>query len=92
MNAHPENDRVRRAALAILHYLRDHPNAKDSAKGIAQWWIGENREVVEKALAFLVQSEVLVKKRHHYQLAHKLSETQGEALLQRVLHDLQEPG
>ncbi len=81
---------MRRATLAILHYLRDHPQAKDSAKGIAQWWIGEKREVVEKALAFLVESGVLMKKRHHYQLSNKHSQVPGADRLKRMLRDLEE--
>lgn len=84
-----DNDGVRRAVLAILHYLRDHPQAKDSAKGIAQWWIDEKREVVEKALAFLVQSGVLIKKRHHYQLAQQLSPAHGPGQLESLIRDLQ---
>lgn len=64
-----ENHAVRRVIIAILHYLRDHPLAKDSAQGIAKWWIGEERELVEKALAFLVKEGVMQKKRHFYQIA-----------------------
>ncbi len=92
MIARPENDSVRRAALAILHYLRDHPNAKDSAKGITQWWIGEKREVVEKALVFLVQSGVLMKKRHHYHLAYRHSKARGEKNIEGMLRELQGNG
>jgi len=92
LTSYPENDNVRRVILAILHYLRDHPQAKDSAKGIAQWWLGEKREVVEKALAYLERSGVLIKKRHHYQLADKLSPAQGEDWLERMLRDLQGRG
>lgn len=55
--------------MAILHYLRDHPSAKDSAGGIAKWWVDEEREVVEKALTLLVQEGIIKKQRHVYQLA-----------------------
>ncbi|MDZ7268452.1 MAG: hypothetical protein ONB48_12020 [candidate division KSB1 bacterium] len=58
-----------RIAIAILHYLRDHPQAKDSARGIAQWWVGEDRDAVEQALAVLLREGILVKRRHLYQLA-----------------------
>jgi hypothetical protein len=63
-----ENYRVRKSAIAILHYLRDHPQAKDGVEGIAQWWIGEEREIVEKALALLVKEGVIEKREHVYQL------------------------
>lgn len=56
-------------AIAILHYFRDHPSAKDSAAGIAKWWVGEEKEVVEKALALLMEEGVMKKRRHLYQLA-----------------------
>ena len=54
--------------MAILHHLRDHPTAKDSAAGIAKWWVGEERDTVEKALARLVEAGVMEKRRHVYQL------------------------
>ncbi len=59
---------MRKSAIAILHYLRDHPQAKDGVEGIAQWWIGEEREIVEKALALLVNEGVIEKREHVYQL------------------------
>jgi len=62
-----ENPEVRRVAIAILNYLRDHPQAKDSARGIAKWWVAEERDVVEKALALLVKEKVMEKRRHVYQ-------------------------
>lgn len=55
--------------MAILHYLRDHPQAKDSAKGIAQWWVEEKQEIVAKALALLVKEGVVEKRGHLYQIA-----------------------
>ena len=57
--------------MAILHYLRDHPTAKDSAAGIAKWWVGEAPELVEKALALLVKEGVIEKKRQLYQIARQ---------------------
>ncbi|MGH7597777.1 MAG: hypothetical protein ACREOI_15615 [bacterium] len=66
-----KNHEVRRVAMAILHYLGDHPSAKDSARGVAKWWVGEEREVVEKALALLVKEGVIEKKRHLYQLTQR---------------------
>lgn len=64
-----ENDDARRAAIAILQYLQDHPLAKDSLEGIAQWWVGQEQATVEKALKFLVKAGVLQKRRHLYRLA-----------------------
>ncbi len=63
-----ENDACR-IAIAILHYLRDHPQAKDSVTGISQWWVGEEKDAVEEALKILLREGFLVKRRHLYQLA-----------------------
>jgi hypothetical protein len=30
-------------ATAVMHYLRDHPQAMDSAQGIAEWWVKPQR-------------------------------------------------
>ena len=40
-------------ALMILDYIKHHPNAKDTAEGIAQWWVHQPAEVVEHALDLL---------------------------------------
>jgi hypothetical protein len=64
----PENNEVLRVAIAILGYWRDHPNAKDSAKGIAQYWVAEPEEIVHRALTILVEEGVITKHRNLYRL------------------------
>ncbi len=49
---------------AIRSYLSGHPEAADSAAGIAQWWLGElNGQVTvedtERALAELVEARMV---------------------------------
>jgi hypothetical protein len=34
-----DEDLVRFAAAAILHYLQQHPDSADTAEGIHEWWI-----------------------------------------------------
>lgn len=58
-----------RSAIALLDYWRAHPQAKDSATGIAQYWVGEAYETVHQALTLLVEEGVIEKRRHLYQLA-----------------------
>lgn len=45
---------------AILEYLDEHPDAVDSVRGIATWWLGRELSdipIVEAALARLVARE-----------------------------------
>ena len=60
---------IRRVAIAILQYLRDHPAASDTAEGIAKWWVSEDRIAVENALALLVKEGVVVREDNRYRLA-----------------------
>lgn len=41
---------ARRIALAILTYLIEHPEAKDSLAGIRLWWIDEPDQCSDKDL------------------------------------------
>jgi hypothetical protein len=43
-----------RVAIQILKYLEQRPNAKDTALGIAGWWVHQPLDLVEDALALLV--------------------------------------
>jgi Bacterial regulatory proteins, gntR family len=47
-----------RVAAAIRNYFALHPHAKDTAQGIAEWWLGDEAatsvEVVRRALRRLV--------------------------------------
>lgn len=54
-------------AAELLAYLRDHPEAADTADGITQWWIHRQRlavvrAAVEAALEELVESGHLVRR------------------------------
>ena len=55
-------------ALAVLTYLRMHPMAKDTARGIAEWWVSEELATVEKALVLLVGEGVVEKQSDVYRL------------------------
>jgi len=81
---------VCRVAIAVLNYLRDHPQAKDSAKGIAEWWVGEEKKIVEKALALLKQEGIIAKRRHLYQLAPNKTTLQDQRWIEKTIQQLQQ--
>lgn len=83
-----ENHNVCRVAIAILSYLGDHPLAKDSARGIAKWWVGEELNVVEKALALLVEEGMIEKKRHLYQLTSREASLNDRTSIDKALRQL----
>jgi len=53
----PQNQQLTEVAEAILRYLDEHPDAADTAEGIAQWWIPPHcradRRTVQSALEHL---------------------------------------
>jgi hypothetical protein len=51
---------ARRIALAILGYLLEHPEAKDSLAGIRLWWIEESDQCSDSDLR--LAAEVLVER------------------------------
>ncbi|HQY07119.1 MAG: hypothetical protein IPG57_10185 [Burkholderiales bacterium] len=59
-----DNSLVEQAARGVLSYLAAHPEAGDSAVGIAQWWLPMMQmdfslEVVQQALDQLVERGML---------------------------------
>jgi|WetSurMetagenome_2_1015567.scaffolds.fasta_scaffold227570_1 hypothetical protein len=67
-NENVKDDKIKQAAIQILLYLQKHPEAKDTAEGIAQWWIREDVKIVEKALQLLAEEGVIEKKASTYRL------------------------
>ena len=55
-------------AIEILTYLRMHPMAKDTIRGIAEWWVNEELSTVELALDLLEAEGVIEKKSDVYGL------------------------
>lgn len=54
-----QEDRVRITATQILRYLERHPDAMDTAEGIARWWVGEDLATVQSALAMLTDRDLV---------------------------------
>jgi hypothetical protein len=51
----------------ILHYLTEHPDAKDTLEGILKWWTPKSQaeadgKVVQEVLDFLVSKGWLIKR------------------------------
>jgi hypothetical protein len=60
-----DRDRIDAIAAAILEHLRQFPNARDTARGVRDWWLGHELDgaslaEVESALWRLVAAERVV--------------------------------
>lgn len=82
------NSQVRRAAIAILNYLRDHPTAKDTVQGIAKFWIGESDEIVTESLTLLIKEGVVEKRGNIYQLAIRDVPLKGHDPIENLIINL----
>lgn len=61
------NDDHLEVAERILRYLREHPEAKDTVEGIAEWWLAEDKithavDQVSEAVAWLVEKGHLMER------------------------------
>ena len=58
-----KKDEVERVADKILDYLKDHPHAQDTARGICEWWLFPkyNEDLVEEALKKLINEGDIVR-------------------------------
>lgn len=64
----PESEEGYEVARAILNYFYEHPDAKDTLEGIAQWWLareGIEREIeeVERGVSILLDQGLVVEVR-----------------------------
>lgn len=55
-------------ARAILRYLQDHPDAKDTLEGIGQWWLlkewtERKYQQIEASLSYLVSRGLVVERK-----------------------------
>lgn len=66
--ANIDNHDVRRIAGLIEDYLNNHPNAADTAEGIAKWWLPLEDEVsdlmIEQALNYLCSKAIVIRDNH----------------------------
>ena len=79
-------------ALRILDYLSTHPDAQDTAEGIAEWWLLEQRvhnviTDVKKAIAELLAQGLVLERsgrdgRVHYRLNPRRRTTAAQQLQQ----------
>ncbi len=79
-----------RLAQAILQYLLQHPDAKDTREGIATWWvrrqqIRETAHKVSRALELLVARDLITECRGPDQrLYYRLSQKQRDNIASSV--------
>jgi len=51
---HASEEDIIAVAQSIIEYVKENPDAKDTAEGIAKWWVQEDQAIVERALEYLV--------------------------------------
>ncbi len=68
MSEEPDTAEARDIARAILRYLENHPEAKDTLDGIARWWLRREgsarlRRDVERAVSLLLSQGLILETR-----------------------------
>ena len=68
MSEEPETAEAWDIAHEILRYLEQYPEAKDTADGIAQWWLGRegserSHRDVERAVSWLCSQGLILETR-----------------------------
>ena len=64
MNTIELTEKELKIAQLLLKYIKNHPDAKHSAEGIARWWIlqqlfEEEIALIERVLSYLMQGGIL---------------------------------
>ncbi|MFC2172718.1 hypothetical protein ACFLU6_08810 [Acidobacteriota bacterium] len=72
-------------ANRILLYLYMNPSAKDTAEGIAQWWVKEPISKVRKVLEILVDLKMVKTYNSGRSILYMLGETSLEPFIDEVL-------
>jgi len=81
-------------SFEILDYLVEHPDAQDTADGIAQWWILERcvksqAPLVKEAIEYLVERGLIVERKAkdskiHYRINRRRAREVAALLKQTV--------
>jgi uncharacterized protein (DUF2236 family) len=87
----PEPAQVKRALTGILDHLDAHPRARDTLRGIAEWWAHSTVPATEAALSLLLERGLLQRiARNGQQLFGRNDELrldQWQALVRQARHD-----
>ncbi len=59
---------VKLAAGAIIDYILEHPGARDTARGIAEWWIHKSLLATRAAIEFLHEKGMIIKAKRNGQI------------------------
>lgn len=49
-----DRQQVRQAVRRILDYLTEYPRARDTVRGVAEWWTRSSQFATQEALDFLI--------------------------------------
>ena len=83
-----DRQQVRKAVRRILDYLTEYPRARDTVRGVAEWWTRASEHATQEALDFLVASGFLVVSSREGQHLFARNPDFGPAELVRLAADL----
>ena len=86
--------KAREIARAILRYLETYPAAKDTLRGIAQWWLWpelpeQRLEDVERAVATLLSERLILETRRQGLPPYYGANPQRRKVISRILSRLE---
>lgn len=83
-----DRQQVRQAVRRILDYLTEYPRARDTVRGVAEWWTRSSQVATQEALDFLVASGFLIVSIREGQRLFARNPDFGPAELVRLAADL----
>lgn len=81
---YPEKPSVRKAAQAIIDYFFEHPRARDTMRGIAEWWIHDTLVATKEAIEFLIDRGLVEKAQRNGQILFSRNPFIGQRTLKSI--------
>lgn len=80
----PERIDVQKAARTIIDYVLEHPGARDTARGIAEWWIHHTLATTVAAIEFLHEQGLLIQAQRNDQILFSRDPSLGKLEMKAI--------